>query len=220
MPTVLITITCANPACGQTKEKRWRSSSERKPQYCSPACWFEVRRRKPFMWRKYVFTEAMDAAIRTACRKVGHLKAAWQRGVFGDIPYPIVKRQARILGCVRRQPDQCWTPEEDAILDPYVERQAALEGIREHLWTRGLSARQGTWTLHEIAEGLDIDSHVVKKWVHQGKLKAQATSNLPKARWYVSDAALRRFLVRYPYDAAHGDLRIPWLITILSGPAD
>jgi len=54
--------------------------------------------------------------------------------------------------------------------------------------------------------------------VTPGKLTARAPSAQPHARRYVRDASLQRFLVRDPFDAAHGDLRIPWLIALLTGP--
>jgi hypothetical protein len=228
MPTILTTIVCKNPRCGQTAQKRWRTNSDPPPQYCSKACWIDERRRQPFSWRKYHFTEAHRQHMRRALRKVGQLKAAWRKGAFGEVPYPIVKREARKLGLMRRQPDEDWSAEEERLLQPYIESQSSLEtmakalkaagyhrtpsAIRTHLWQLGLSTRQGTWTLQDIAEGLDIDHHVVKRWVDEGKLKVSHHAT----RYYVTSKALKRFLVRYPYDAAHGDLRIPWIITMIT----
>jgi hypothetical protein len=232
MPTVDYTFTCENADCGVTITKAWRQTSEPKPQYCSLPCWYAVRKRKPYVWRKYTFTETQDQQIREACRKHGQLKAQWKAGVFGQVPYPVLKYRAKCLGIVRTQPDELWTPEEDALLGEYgegysLERLARLlhrhgyhrsaGACRVRLFELGMSTRQGDWTLTDIAQGLDIDEHSVKRWVERGYLKAHATSGPDKPRWYVSSADMKRFLVRYPFVAAHGDSRISWLITLLSG---
>jgi hypothetical protein len=233
MPTIVITITCQNPRCGQTVQKRWRTTSEPQPRYCTRACWFDMRKHLPYGWRKYTFTEAHQRLMRQALRKVGQLKAHWRQGAFGEVPYPVLKREARRLGIMRRQPDELWTPEEETLLEPYIERQSSLErmakalkaagyhrtpsAIRTHLWQRSISTRQGQWTLEDIAQGLDLDHHVVKGWVDHGKLKCSPIGSNGATRYYVTSDALRRFLLRYPYDAAHGDVRIPWIITMIAG---
>lgn len=235
MATVDYTFTCANPACGVTITKPWRQTSEPQPQYCGLPCWYAVRSQLPYTWRKYTFTEAQNQQIREACRTFGQLKALWKTGVFGETPYPILKRQARQLGIARTQPDDVWTEAEDRLLGEWIGTTQALDtlavrfrragyhrspsAIRERLWKLGYDVKQGEWTARDIAQGLEIDEHSVTRWIAKGWLKARRTSDLSKARHYVSSADLKRFLVQYPFVAAHGDMRLVWVVTILAGSA-
>src|SRR5262245_60788430 len=100
-------ITC--PTCGQQCTKR-RRHTQAPPLYCSPQCnvgRINARRRDDpsQIWRKYYFDDLMNQAIIRAKRGgLGALKRLWRtdpRFERAGIPYPIMKRQAVLLGALR-----------------------------------------------------------------------------------------------------------------------
>lgn len=227
------TYTCEWEACHRVNTKRVNVKRSL-PRFCGHVCWFAYRAKYRTIARKYTFTEAQNALIREAARTFGALKRLWAQGAFGAIPYAICKRQTRLLGIVRTQRDEVWTPEEEALLAAWAGRycletmakKLAQRGyhrtsnsIQARLYTLGYQTRQGDWSLRDIAQGLDIDEHSVKRWVERGYLMATPTAGPDKPRWYVTSADLKRFLVAYPYLAAHGDMRLVWVITLMAGDA-
>lgn len=232
MPTTLITITCANPACGQQTQKRWRSDAEPQPQYCSLRCWYAVRKTLP-VWRKYYWTDDERQRLREACRDYGGLKRAWRAGDFGNKPYAICKREAKRLGIIRRTHDELWAPEESVLclrlawagrplerIQRELQVQGyhrSLEGIRQHLWKLEVHGKRGRYTLTDVAEALQTDYHRVKAWVDQGWLTATPTSTVPHARWYVTAADLRAFCVAHALDVAQGDMRLCFVLSLFAG---
>jgi hypothetical protein len=233
MPLIDYTYICEWEECRQVRTKRVRTKSQPFPRFCDHRCWYAYRAKYGEVTRKYTFTDAQNALIRKAHRKKNNLKALWKTGAFGEIPYAICKRQQYILGLIRSEPNQNWTDAEEAIvlehagkaLETIVKKLKAQgyhrtpTAVRIRLWKLGMDGRQGDWTASQIAQGLDIDEHVVMTWVRRGFLKASHTAGPDRPHWYVTSKDLRRFLIEHPFMAAHGDMRLVWVITLLSGDA-
>jgi len=235
MPDQWITITCRDPACGRQTRKRWKPGNQR-PKYCGRRCWYRHRRTLGPLWRKYRWTEEEYARLREACRRYGGMKDAWKAGAFGDKPYPIVKREAKKLGIIRRSYDDTWAVEEDLLLMRLGAEGLGLEEIQkrlrqagyerslgsivERLRAMGQRGKRGRYSLLDVAECLETDGRRVKSWVARGWLKATPTSRLPRARWYVTAANLRAFLVEHRLDVAAGDMRLAWVLSLFEYDTD
>lgn len=237
-----ISYTYDCPVCHQTVTKRCKAS-QRPPVYCSAACHqaralADIPRDRATVWRKYTFTPAMDEAIQRATRqRLGALKALWRedtRFEAAGIPYPILKRQAVLLGCVRTESGTTWHPDERAYALQRLATGSPPDSIsramRRHGWHRSPGAIVGMarlagedrhgkfFSLHAIAQGLGLDSHVPLRWVRQGVLQVHHTSDQGWTH-FVSLAALRRFLTDHPFQASKGMPDCVWIIGILTTPA-
>lgn len=231
-------LTCAYTACQRAVTIR-RSHTQPAPTYCSAACSNQDRRGRHERLRKYVFTDAMNDLIRFAHRRVrGSLKQLWQtdpRFQAAGIPYPIVKRQAVLLGCVQTQPNGCWLPEEDAFVVPRYQQGSPADGLarqmRRHGWHRtpsaivqrmltlGVSRRDGPYlSLHQAALALGIDAHVVARWVRREGLPVHHRSDGVGEVQYLAPAALRDWIIAHPYLVSKGQPDLVWLIGLLSTP--
>lgn len=194
------------------------------------------RKDRSKVWLKYEFTPEMNTLVRAAFYQgKGGLKNLWRhdnRFEASGIPYPIVKRQCKVLGLVRALPGSGWSKAEDEALSKLSALRYSPErltqkmqkagydrtwcAIQIRLWKLGWDTRQGRWSPMDIAVGLGVDHTTVLRWIDNGYLKAKRTASSPGSRYFVSTNELRRFLSINPYLAATGQADVPWIIYVLS----
>lgn len=232
-------FTC--PVCGRDVVKSCTASA-RPPVYCGDAC-FRHRAHaaipldRATVWRKYHFDASMQAAIRLATRqRLGALTALWRedpRFMAAGIPYAILKREAVLLGCVRTEPNTVWQPDEQAYALQRLAHgsppDAISRSMRQRGWHRspgalvalaqreGEARNAGYVSLHQIALGLGLESHVPHRWVRQGLLRVHHTSDQESTQ-FVSYPELRRFVAAHPVQAGKGVPDFVWLIGVLTAP--
>lgn len=203
------------PVCGQAVQVR-RSSALPAPITCSMSCRSVQRKGARSPTQKYTFSPAMDTAVLQAARgQVGSLKRLWRtdpRFEHAGIPYPIVRRQAWILGAIRSAPDHPWTAEESAFCERlYLQGRPAdslARTMRTHGWRRsaggivrhmsvlGITRRQGDFlTPQAVAQGLGIDAHVVGRWITRHGLPVHHRSEGTGHHAYLRPEAVRTWIL-------------------------
>jgi hypothetical protein len=233
------TFVCAT--CGQEKTVHVSGLVAELPLYCSKQCQrghnnTDHRALRGATWRKYTFTDAMNATIIQAVRRgrFGALKQLWQddpRFRASGIPYPILKRQARELGLVRTLPSMTWHPDELALVESLLRAGYSTEVILRKLKAQGFhrsagavrdvawKQRWGTirpyYTMLDVMVGLGTDHKTLRRWVTKGWLTVQPHPQ-PKTTWRISWHALRQFVRTYPDEVAKGAPDLRWLVRLLT----
>ena len=234
MPYITYEVTC--PVCHQTVIKK-RSAAHPEPVYCGTICASRGRSGANHPTRKHHFTEAMNTAIIQACRSgKGALKVLWQQDpYFHAMPYPSLRRQAWVLGCIRTGPAAHWADDERAYATEAYLQGRSLDSIAQSLRRRGwyrspaaVMARMRDDGVHrwqgdslscaQVAATFGVDHKVVGRWITRGWLKVHHYSDGFGETRYIHLRELRRFLVKYPSVVAQGKPDIVWLIGMLTMP--
>jgi hypothetical protein len=189
-------------------------------------------------------TELIDGAIRRAylagAPDLKKLSREWNR------THGWIKWRALNLGVSRARPGTMggpWLPEEDALLEKYVDRELGVKGLynafRRAGYRRSMSAilsrmetlllrfSRSWWTAREVAQLFATDEHVVAKWIVQGKLKATKTSGQGRVRipdpdardrqWKIEPDAVKVFMLSHPDLWDHRKMRKEILLDVLTG---
>jgi hypothetical protein len=137
------------------------------------------------------------------------------REAFPNRPRWSIKRRAAVIGAATvRRKEPRWTPEEDAFLNENAWMTPERIGVlfRRRGFNRTITAisvrmkrfrvRAGIdgMTATGLAELLDVDIHLVSKWISNGWLRAErsGTTGDNHDRWHISTSAIREFLVAHP----------------------
>lgn len=207
------------------------------PIYCGSICANRARQGEGHPTRKHQFTEAMNAAIRLACRESkGGLKALWRSDpLLQQMPYPSLRRQAWVLGCIRSGPATQWGEEERAYATEAYLQGRTLDSIAQSLrrrgWYRspaavmarmredGIHRWQGdTMSCRQVAMTFGVDHKVVGRWITRGWMQVHHYSDGHGEVRYIHLNEIRRFVVKYPSIVAQGRPDIVWLIGMLTIP--
>ena len=234
MPYITYEVTC--PIC-QVHVIKKRTAANPPPVYCSIPCANRARAGAGHPTRKHHYTEAMEDAIRVACRATrGGLRRLWETDArFTGIPYPSVRRHAWILGCIRSGPASHWSADELAYATEAYRQGRCLDSIAQSLRRRGwhrspaaIMARmiaEGAYRSHgdtlscrQVALAFGVDGKVVGRWLQRGWLPIHHRSDGVGERRYVHLDALRRFVVAYPSVVAQTHPDLVWLIGLLTMP--
>lgn len=232
---------CGHPDCQKPVVVR-RSSKHPLPIYCSRRCagranaFRQIDRER--VWRKYHFDDLMNTAITRAVRKgYGHLKPLWRddpRFAQAGIPYPIVKRQAVLLGLVRTESGVAWQEDETAFAVERWQRGMSPERIAKKMrlqgWHRTASAivtqmervgehrNENFLSLNQVAKAFGVDSHVPIRWARLGWLPIHHKSDMGE-KHLVTYEAVRNFVIAHPCEVAKAHPDIVWLIGLLTDPS-
>lgn len=165
-------------------------------------------------WRAQKLTPQLE-------RELKHAYTIGERGRLKRLTYKHnvkmgwLKQQAASLGLVKNQKRHEWPPEADEIvrthegLGPkqtqrYLERAGfkyPLSCVASRLYYLGVSAnRDDGMTANDIAKMLDVDHHVVSRWIRLGALKTRRRDNAKGQEYqkhWISHRAIRDFLVNY-----------------------
>ena len=235
MPYITYDVTC--PVC-HIEVTKSRDAQKPAPVYCSTICANRGRTGAGHPTRKHQYTEPMNAAIRLACRgPKGGLKALWATDPqFHGIPYPSLRRQAWVLGCIRTGPAAHWADDERAYATEAYLQGRTLDSIAQSLRRRGwlrspsaVAARMRDDGVHrwqgeslscrQVAATFGVDHKVVSRWIRRGWLTVHHVSDGHGATQYIHLQTLRRFIVAYPSVVAQGRPDILWLIGMLTTPS-
>jgi hypothetical protein len=174
------------------------------------------RRGRPRHPRNPPWTQAEDALLRKIYREsnaktLGPLLDEH----FGSRPKWSVQRRAQTIGAATvRQRHEPWTSEEDALLRDIAwmtpERIATV--LRQKGFKRSITAigiRLKRYELRSAIDGLsasgladmlDVDSHLVVRWIQNGWLQSEraGTTGDNHDRWHITTGAVRSFLRAHP----------------------
>lgn len=203
-------------------------------RFCDP-CRANARR-KP---KKFIFTERIDDAIRTIY--IEHPQAKTRPGVreLADrLGWPkwAVCRRARELGLARSK-EAPWSEQELRIAEKWAwmsdERlvlklkAAGFSRSRTavHLKVRRMRFKQNTpfYTSCGLASAFGIDSHVIARWIKQGKLWAKkretARTELQGGDMYlIHENDVRRFIRENPAEFDLRKVDQPWFMDLILAP--
>ncbi len=201
-------LICKEPGCGQPH------GGPPTTRYCPKHR--ANRRRKRRHPLNPPWTPEDDAKLREIYarhnnREIG-VKA---REAFPGRPQWAIKRRASVIGAATiRKKEPPWSPEEDMVLRENGWMTPERIGVifRQRGFSRTVTAisvrmkrfrvRDGIDTMNAngLAELLDVDIHLVMKWINDGRLKAEraGTTGDNHDRWHISTAAIRQFLVEHP----------------------
>ncbi len=234
MPYIAYEVTC--PVCHTVAIKK-RAAQKPPPIYCSAICATRARGGPTHTSRLHQYTEAMNAAIRLACREgKGALKRLWSEDPrFQTIPYPSLRRQAWVLGCIRTGPAMHWDDDERTYATEAYLQGRSLDSIAQSLRRRGwhrspaaIMARMREDGIHrwqgdslscsQVAETFGVDDKVVGRWIQRGWMKVHHYSDGKGETRYIHLQEVRRFLVKYPSIVAQCKPDLVWLIGMLTMP--
>lgn len=73
----------------------------------------------------------------------------------------------------------------------------------------------------QLADALGVEAKKVVRWIQQGVLKAErrGTGRLPQQggdTWWISDASVRRFVLRYPGEIDLARVEKIWFLSLLT----
>lgn len=137
------------------------------------------------------------------------------REVFPTRPRWAIKRRANIIGASTvRQKEPPWSPAEEALLQEHgwktPERVALIfrqQGYKRTLTAIGIKMKRlrvresiDGMTATGLAEMLDVDNHLVVRWIDGGLIKASrsGTTGDNHDRWHIATADIREFLLAHP----------------------
>lgn len=153
-----------------------------------------------------------------------------------------VSRRAAELGIVvPRYKEPEWTEAEDELLGQYAQRSVGnIRGIlKRHGYTRtetaihvrlkrlrlGMRCDRDHYSAHQLGELLGVDGKTPTAWIARGLLEAGKRGTARTAAqggdmWWISRAAVRRFIVANPelVDPRKADWL--WLVSLLAGHGD
>jgi hypothetical protein len=185
---------------------------------------------------KYRPTAQIDERIREAYLglRMGDRSAlktlAWQ---IGWTRSAVCKRGAE-LGLARAK-ERVWLDREERILARFG--HLAPTGIQRKLaeagFARSVSAIQikvnrdrikrnlAGYSACQLADALGVEAKKVLRWIQQGVLKAErrGTERLPQQGgdiWWISDASVRRFVIRFPGEIDLARVEKIWFLSLLT----
>jgi hypothetical protein len=152
---------------------------------------------------------------------------------LGWTPSAVCKRGAE-LGLARVK-ERIWSEREEKLLAKYG--HLAPSGIQRRLseagFARSIAAIQikvnrsriksnlEGYSACQLADALGVDVKKVLRWIHQGVLKAErrGTERLPQQGgdiWWISDAGVRRFVLRFPGEIDLARVEKIWFLSLLT----
>ncbi|MBV8896603.1 MAG: hypothetical protein JO051_08835 [Acidobacteriaceae bacterium] len=187
--------------------------------------------------RTYVPTPAIDAAVREAYRKQRQGDRAalsllsrqlgWTRSA-------ICKRGAE-LG-VSRSKEHPWTLLEEDVLERFgylapsgIQRKLAEAGfqrsiaaIQVKLTRNRIKRNLNGYSANSLAGALGVDVHKILLWIRRGLLKAERrgtsrTESQGGDTWWISDRAVRRFILQAPEEIDLARVEKIWFLDLLTG---
>ncbi len=187
--------------------------------------------------RKYLPTEPIDSAIREAylkqrqgdrlALKAVSRKLGWSRSA-------VCKRGAE-LG-VTRAKERPWTSTEEDLLERCghlapsgIRRQLAAAGsfrsiaaIQVKLNRTRIKQNLQGYSANSLADALGVDVHKILLWIRRGMLRAErrGTERTPSQggdTWWISDRAVRRFVLRAPEEIDLARVEKIWFLDLLTG---
>lgn len=187
--------------------------------------------------RKYVSTPAIDAAIReayqrqrqgdrTALKSVSH-RLGWSRSA-------VCKRGAELA--VTRAKERPWTSKEEELLERFghlapsgIQRQLAAAGsfrsvaaIQIKLNRNRIKQNLEGYSANSLALALGVDVHKILMWIRRGLLSAERRgTNRTEIQggdmWWISDRALKRFILHAPDEIDLARVEKMWFLHLLTG---
>ncbi len=186
--------------------------------------------------RRYVPTAAVDNAIREAYRKQRQgdrraLKAlshqlGWSRSA-------VCKRGAE-LG-ITRSKQRPWTSLEEELLERFgylapsgIRRQLAAAGsfrsiaaIQVKLNRNRIKQNLQGYSANSLADALGVDVHKILLWIRRGMLNAERrgsdrTQSQGGDMWWISDRAVKRFILRAPEEIDLARVEKIWFLNLLT----
>ncbi len=187
--------------------------------------------------RKYIPTLTIDTVIRKAYRKqrqgdrLALKTASRQLGWSHDA---VCKRGAE-LG-VTRAKERLWTPAEEELLERFghlspsgIRRSLAAAGssrsiaaIQIKLTRTRIKQNLNGYSANGLADALGVDVHKILLWIRRGSLKAERrgtarTESQGGDTWWISDRAVRRFILRTPEEIDLACVEKIWFLDLLTG---
>jgi transposase len=187
--------------------------------------------------RKYVPTLAIDEAIRSAYQKQRQGDRQALRAVSQKIAWPrsaVCKRGAE-LG-VTRAKERPWSVAEEELLERFG--HLAPSGIRRQLAARGfcrsiaaiqvrlnrtrIKQNLTGYSANSLANAFGVDVHKILTWIRRGLLIAERrgtdrTRNQGGDTWWISDRAVKRFILRAPEEIDLARVEKIWFLDLLTG---
>ncbi len=185
---------------------------------------------------KYRPTAQIDDLIREAYLRLrmgdrSSLKAlsgqlGWTRGA-------VCKRGAE-LGLARVK-ERIWSEREERVLAKFghlapsgIQRKLAEAGfarsvtaIQVKVNRNRIKSNLDGYSACQLADALGVEVKKVLRWIQQGVLKAErrGTDRLPQQGgdiWWISDAGVRRFVLRYPGEIDLARVEKIWFLSLLT----
>jgi hypothetical protein len=178
--------------------------------------------------RKYILDERAESILRRHYDSNPETIDALCR-VLG-VPRYTIKRWAQVLG-LARPIDRNWTEQDIAYLEANFHRlhvSTLARKLKRSTTAVALKARRlgirkcgEGYTLQSLALALGVDVHKVSRWVEQGLIKAsRRQTDRDRDPYYISEKAVREFIVNYPLEVDTRRVDGLWLIDLLAnGPA-
>jgi hypothetical protein len=185
---------------------------------------------------KYQPTAQIDALIREAYLRLrtgdrSAIKAAsWKIGWTRNA---ICKRGAE-LGLARVK-ERVWSEQEDRILAKFghlaptgIQRKLSEAGfsrsvtaIQVKLNRNRIKSNLEGYSACQLADALGVEVKKVLRWIQRGILQAQrrGTERLPQQGgdiWWISDASVRRFVLRFPGEIDLARVEKIWFLSLLT----
>jgi hypothetical protein len=144
------------------------------------------------------------------------------------VPRNIVKDWAGRLGLTRTS-NMAWSDKEVAYLERFLPTMSMAD-LAEKLGRSVLAIRRkGSelgiskdftegYTRNSLSKALGVSCHTIDKWIDCGWLRARPRKTQQSHdHWFISDAAVREFIVKHPLaiDPARADWL--WLVDVLAG---
>jgi hypothetical protein len=187
--------------------------------------------------RKYVPTPAIDQEIRNAYQKQRrgdrHALHAISRKI-GWTRSAVCKRGAE-LGITRAK-ERPWSTAEEELLERFghlapsgIRRQLAAAGFRRSIGaiqirlTRSrIKQNLSGYSANSLADALGVDVHKILTWIRRGLLTAERRGTERTQRqggdtWWISDRAVRRFILRAPEEIDLARVEKIWFLDLLTG---
>ena len=187
--------------------------------------------------RKYVPTPEIDKAIRNAYQKQRQGDRQALHSVSRTIGWSrsaVCKRGAE-LG-VTRAKEQPWTVTEEDLLERFghlapsgIRRQLAAAGfcrsvaaIQIRLNRTRIKQNLEGYSANGLANALGMDVHKILSWVRRGLLAAERrgtdrTQTQGGDTWWISDRAVKRFILRAPEEIDLARVEKIWFLDLLTG---
>ncbi len=185
---------------------------------------------------KYRPTAQIDERIREAYLnlRMGDRSAiktvSWQLGWTSSA---VCKRGAE-LGLARAK-ERVWSEREERVLARFghlaptgIQRKLAEAGfsrsvaaIQIKLTRNRIKSNLDGYSACQLADALGVEAKKVLRWIQQGVLKAErrGTDRLPQQGgdiWWISDASLRRFILRFPGEIDLARVEKIWFLSLLT----
>lgn len=187
--------------------------------------------------RKYVPTPVIDQAIRDAYQKQRQRdrKALQAVGVRIGWSRNAVSKRGAELG-VARAKERPWTVPEKELLERFG--HLAPSGIRRQFSAAGFSRSIAAiqiklnrtrikrnlegYSANSLAGALGLDVHKILTWIRRGLLTAERrgterTQTQGGDIWWISDRAVKRFVLRVPEEIDLARVEKIWFLDLLTG---